>query len=94
MRTDCIHEYRRRGLICIQPLPNDVRAALLRIARGFVALLLTALIYMPSPLVFGVLMGGLHCTVFWLSTEHDPGLNVTRISELCTMQTFGSETAH
>lgn len=35
----------------------------------------------------------LHCTVFWLSAEHDPGLNVTGISELCTMQTFGSETA-
>lgn len=34
-----------------------------------------------------------HCTVFWLSTEHDPGLNVTGISELCTMQTFGSKTA-
>lgn len=44
VRTDCIHEYRRRGLIYIQPLPNDVRAALLCIARGFVALLLTALI--------------------------------------------------
>lgn len=51
---------------------------------------------MPSPLAFLGEGGGglpLHCTVFLLSTEHDPGLNVTGISELCTMQTFGSETA-
>lgn len=35
----------------------------------------------------------LHCTVLWRSAEHDPGLNVTGISELCTMQTFGSANA-
>lgn len=43
----------------------------------------------PSGLRVVVVGGGLlHCTVLWLCTEHDPGLNVTRISELCTMQTF------
>lgn len=45
---------------------------------------------MPAALAFGAAT----CTVLWLSTEHDPGLNVTGISEWRTMRTFGSETAH